>query len=142
MGASSLLSIPCPSFSNIGVELAIQHLNNILSNDRQELPTMERSSGGNEEVLAARMIRNDEILIRGNAIPDLCQKRNHLQILKLTNRFGTNQIHIPKVLFQEYLLLLCGIHPAGSSESNAGFDRASQEVPISFVLTLHPGMCL
>lgn len=69
MSTSRVVSVPRPTLKLSSIQSAVEQLYDIFSDDRQELPAVERSSSCNIQISAMWMSRDDEVLIGGNAIP-------------------------------------------------------------------------
>lgn len=62
--------VPGPTISELGLEDALHHVGDVVSNDWKELPAMERAARGHVEALAVRMGRDEEIVCWSRRVPD------------------------------------------------------------------------
>lgn len=66
---SSRLTVPGPHVGVLGLELAVHHLDDVLTNDGEELPGVERAARRDVEVLAAGMRGNKKVVPRRGRVP-------------------------------------------------------------------------
>lgn len=67
------LAIPRPLVHELGRKASLQHINNVLAQDREELEAVEISAGGDVEALGGGVGRDDEVGAGGESIPGIGQ---------------------------------------------------------------------
>lgn len=64
-----LYAVPCPLLLQCGIKVAIQHVDDVLPENRKELEPVEGSASRNVQSFTSGVWRNDEVLAGSDSVP-------------------------------------------------------------------------